>query len=104
MRRLERELAGPPDRNANWVLALVCVSALSLRAAQPGTLLWKIPLGAPIYGSAAIGDDGAIYIDTENPPTTSNYPERLYSISPNGTTNWAVSAGASSSFFYTANS
>jgi outer membrane protein assembly factor BamB len=43
---------------------------------------WTFSTGSRIYGSAAIGEDGTIYIGTRNPGS------KLYAIYPNGTENW----------------
>ena len=43
---------------------------------------WTFSTGSRIYGSAAIGEDGTIYVGTRNPGS------KLYAIYPNGTEKW----------------
>jgi len=49
------------------------------------TVKWIFPTTGQIYGSAAIGDDGTIYIGTRGGSYTNS---RLYAINPDGSMKW----------------
>jgi len=57
---------------------------------QAGTLRWKVELGAEARSSPAIGPDGTIYVGSYDLDTTRR---ALYSISPEGATNWTFLPG-----------
>ena len=51
-----------------------------------GTLKWKFSTGTWVHGSATIGDDGTVYIGSDN---------SLYALYPNnGTMKWKLGTGA----------
>jgi outer membrane protein assembly factor BamB len=68
---------------------------------QPGTIRWKVIVGTWNYpnslpgllSSPAIGADGTIYIGGSATDSFMPSDNRLYSISPVGTTNWIFTAG-----------
>ena len=46
----------------------------------PGQELWSFPTGDVVFSSPAVGDDGTIYVGSEN--------NNLYAINPSGTQKW----------------
>jgi outer membrane protein assembly factor BamB len=64
-----------------------------------GTTNWSIPTAGPTYRSyiaatPAIGADGAIYVYVfSGYDPRFGYRDQLYSVSPNGTTNWVATLG-----------
>jgi outer membrane protein assembly factor BamB len=77
------------------VASITTLSAACSLAQQPGTVRWRVPIGASLQGpvsSPAIGADGTIYVGNAqfySPSTGTN----LYAISPQGTTNWIFRTG-----------
>src|SRR5260370_15244994 len=65
--------------------------ACRVYSATPATN-WIVELGMAPYSSPALGPDGSIYIGTGGDGTVPQ-TRRLFSISPQGTTNWTFSAG-----------
>ncbi len=50
------------------------------------TVKWRIPIDGDLIGSPAIGDDGTIYIGTENPRSWDS--SSVYAINPDGSIKW----------------
>jgi len=51
-----------------------------------GTLLWRTRARRKCYSSPALGDDGSVYVGSQD--------HHLYAIAPNGQVRWAVDLGA----------
>src|SRR6266581_348023 len=74
-----------------WLLVAGLVGGVvKVQGQQAGTLRWKVELGSEARSSPAIGPDGTIYIGSYDLDTTRR---ALYSISPQGTTNWTFIPG-----------
>ncbi|MFC2142885.1 PQQ-binding-like beta-propeller repeat protein [Candidatus Aenigmatarchaeota archaeon] len=50
-----------------------------------GTIKWKFDAGSAIYSSPVIGEDGTIYVGTQN--------SDMYAVNPDGTEKWVFDAG-----------
>ena len=61
--------------------------------ADNGTLKWKFPTNAAVYGSSAIGSDGRIYVGELEIGSALEYNFNFYSINIDGTQNWNVNVG-----------
>src|SRR6266404_1007501 len=74
-----------------WLLVTALFGGVGkVQGQQAGTLRWKVELGSEAKTSPAIGPDGTIYICSYDLDT----PRRaLYSISPEGRTNWTLIPG-----------
>lgn len=82
------------------LFATAFLVATRLMAQQPGTLRWRIPIGnvgnSAWYttSSPALAADGTIYVangfEGDSSLTTGR---RLYSVTPDGTTNWVITVG-----------
>ena len=61
---------------------MTCLLAQMVLAQSPCSVLWQVHIGPVSQSSPAIGADGSIYI--------ANDLGLLFSISPNGQTNWEI--------------
>ncbi len=68
-----------------FLFMIVVFSSHLVFSQTPGTLKWKYKTGDEIFGSPAIGNDGTIYVGSND--------KNLYAINPDGTLKWKFNAG-----------
>lgn len=62
------------------VIAALFVFSLTALAQQPGTKRWTFTTGGKVTSSPAIGDDGTVYVGSQD--------KKLYAVSPSGSKVW----------------
>jgi outer membrane protein assembly factor BamB len=68
---------------AALIVAILLQSAVAL--AQPGTAKWNFATGAQIYSSPAIGEDGTVFVGSND--------SKLYALNPDGSKQWEFTTG-----------
>jgi outer membrane protein assembly factor BamB len=67
--------------------AIVFASGKVLYAVKPdGTLLWRVKARGKIYSSPAVGDDGTVFVGSQD--------DHVYAVLPDGKVRWSVGVGA----------
>jgi outer membrane protein assembly factor BamB len=74
------------------ILLALLLGRDSATCQTPGALLWQVPIAGGIQSSPAVADAGTIYLGVSGSQALGTISTNgwVYSISPQGTTNWIV--------------